>query len=74
MRWRPNIRIQPPATLEEALRATADHMSWLAEYLETALDLLKDFAPYMVLGFLVAEVVEKFVSEKRLLRYFGENS
>lgn len=49
-------------------------MAWLSAYLAAVVDLLRDLWLYMVVGFVVAGVVEEFVSEARLLRYFGSNS
>ncbi len=48
-------------------------MTWPLAYLGAAGDLLADLWLYMLAGFLVAGIVEEFVPEARLLRYFGSN-
>ncbi len=48
-------------------------MTWLAAYAAALLALLADLWLYMIVGFVVAGVVEEFVSKERLLRYFGRN-
>jgi len=45
----------------------------MGAYLTSVWDLLRDLWLYMLIGFVVAGVVEEFVSEGRLLRYFGAN-
>ena len=48
-------------------------MTWMTPYLSAAADLLMDLWLYMIIGFVVAGMVEEFVPEERLLRYFGKN-
>ena len=45
----------------------------IAKFAGSVLDLLKDTAPWMVVGFLVAGLVQEFIPARTLLRYFGKN-
>jgi hypothetical protein len=47
--------------------------SFLTQYVGALFDLLADLWLYMIIGFVVAGVVDEFVSRERLLRYFGAN-
>ncbi len=49
-------------------------MGWLVAYLDAVRELLLDLWAYMLLGFLVAGLVEEFVPTRWLLRYFGGHS
>src|SRR3972149_1500900 len=40
---------------------------------QALLDLLKDTAVWLVIGFLVAGVIQEFIPARILLRYFGKN-
>lgn len=42
-------------------------------YLSAVVDLVRELWFYMLIGFAIAGIVEEFVSEERLLKYFGEN-
>lgn len=46
-------------------------MDWVTTYVTAVWDLLRDLWLYMLIGFLMAGLVEEFVSRERLLRYFG---
>jgi hypothetical protein len=48
-------------------------MTWFSAYADALLALLADLWLYMIVGFVMAGLVEEFVSKERLLRYFGEN-
>lgn len=48
--------------------------NWLINYFSAVLDLIKDLWLYMLIGFVAAGLVEEFISEKRLLKYFGANN
>lgn len=48
-------------------------MTWISQYFAAVADLLLDLWLYMVIGFVVAGLVDEFVSRERLLRYFGAN-
>ncbi len=48
-------------------------LSYVTLYILAFLDLLKDLWLWSVAGFLIAAIVQEFVSTKRLLKYFGNN-
>lgn len=48
-------------------------MDYLAVYLSTFLELFKSLWIWFLIGFIVAAVIQEFVSTKRLLKYFGSN-
>lgn len=47
---------------------------FLTVYLLAFFDLLEDLWLWMLIGFLIAALIEEFVSVKRITRYFGENN
>lgn len=49
-------------------------MQWVIQYLHGFGDILGDLWLYTLVGFLVAGLVDEFVSGERLLHYFGRNN
>lgn len=48
-------------------------VEYLIHYFTSFLTLLIEIAPWMILGFVMAAIVEEFVSTDRMIRYFGNN-